>query len=77
MTGLGQSRRCSNAWAVGDSLYLVERVTESAHEPLGTFGTLAEALAAVDGEPEATCFRCGRSVVPGNQWPDADLPCPK
>jgi hypothetical protein len=59
-------------------LYVVERVTDKMPtSTVGTYETLADALVAIDGEPEATCFRCGHSVVPGCQVPDWDLPCPK
>lgn len=63
---------------LGSDLYLVERVTDRMPtSTVGTFFTLESALAAVDAEPEATCFRCGKSVVPGSQAPDPDMPCPK
>ena len=58
--------------------YVVERVTDGMPTSVvGTFFTLESALEAINAEPEATCFRCGHSVVPGNQVPDPDLPCPK
>lgn len=61
-------------------LYVVERVTDgmpTGAVPGSPFSTLESALEAINAEPEATCFRCGGSVVPGNQVPDPDLPCPK
>lgn len=61
-------------------LYVAERVTNGmSYEavPGSPFSTLDRALAAIDAEPEATCFRCGKSVVPGSQALDPDMPCPK
>lgn len=59
-------------------LYMVERVTDKMPtSTVGTYETLADALAAIQAEPPATCQRCGRTVVPGYQIPDPGMPCPK
>jgi hypothetical protein len=58
-------------------LFVVERVVDKMPtSTVGTFEKLDDALAAIAEEPEALCFRCGRSVVPGYQIPDPGLPCP-
>jgi hypothetical protein len=59
--------------------FLVERV-DSALMPtstIGWFATIENALASTASEPEPTCQRCGKTVVPGYQIPDPSLPCPR
>jgi hypothetical protein len=55
--------------------YMVERVTDRMPtSEVGYFAELSAALTAIDAEPEATCFGCGKQVVPGYQWPDLNCP---
>jgi hypothetical protein len=62
------------SWASGG--YVVERVHAASTETIGWYATLGSALDVIDQEPEAVCFRCGESVVPGYQVPDPSMPCP-